>query len=345
MPVDYAEGFTLTDFGDYKILTVKNPWPEADVSYKYLLAEKDAEIPESLQYDQKITVPLKKVVVTSTTHIPALEILKEENSLVGFPGLDHISSEEMRKLIDEGEITELGKNEAINTEVLLDLQPDAVIGFSIDGTNKTFNTIQKSGIPVVYNGDWTETSPLGKAEWIKFFGAFYNKSEEAAAFFNNVSAAYEEAKKLAKNSSSQPTVISGAMYQDQWYLPSGDSWHAQFMEDANANYLYSDTEGSGSISLSFENVLEKAENADFWAGPAQFLTYEAMENASQHYREFDAFQKKNIYTFASETGVTGGVIFYELAPLRPDLVLKDLISIFHPELLPNYETTFYKPLQ
>ena len=345
MPVDYAEGFTLTDFGDYKILTVKNPWPEAEKTYRYLLAEENAEIPEGLEYDQRVGIPVKKIVVTSTTHIPSLEVLGEEKTLIGFPGLDYVSSEKTRKLINNGNITELGKNEAINTEVLLDLQPDAVIGFTIDGTNKTFNTIQKSGIPVVYNGDWTETSPLGKAEWIKFFGAFYNRSEEAASFFNKVSAAYEEAKKLAENSSTQPTVISGAMYQDQWYLPSGDSWHAQFMEDANANYLYSDTEGSGSISLSFENVLEKAENADFWAGPAQFLTYEEMENASQHYREFDAFQKKNIYTFASETGPTGGVIFYELAPLRPDLVLKDLISIFHPELLPNYETTFYKPLQ
>ncbi|WP_189604162.1 ABC transporter substrate-binding protein [Salinimicrobium marinum] len=345
IPVDYAKGFTLTDFGNYKILTVENPWPEADVSYRYLLAEKDAEIPKNIKYDQKITVPVEKVVVTSTTHIPSLEVLEEEQTLVGFPGLDYISSEETRKLINNGSVTELGKNEAINTEILLDLQPDVVIGFSLDGSNKTFNTIQKSGIPVVFNGDWTESSPLGKAEWIKFFGAFYNKSEEAAEFFKEVSAAYEDAKKLAENSSSQPTVISGAMYQDQWYLPAGDSWQAQFMEDANANYLYSDSRGSGSISLSFENVLEKAKDADFWAGPAQFLTYEEMENTSQHYREFDAFQKKNIYTFASATGTTGGVIFYELAPIRPDLVLKDLISIFHPELLPNYETTFYKPLQ
>lgn len=345
IPVDYAEGFSLTNYGSFKILTVENPWPEADVSYKYLLAEDNAEIPEGLQYDYRITVPVKKVIVTSTTHIPALEILGEENSLIGFPGLDYISSEKTRTLINRGQIAELGKNEAINTEVLLNLRPDVVIGFSVDGSNKALNTIQKSGIPVAFNGDWTESSPLGKAEWIKFFGAFYNKTKEATGFFNKITAAYEEAKELAENSSSQPTVISGAMYRDQWYLPAGNSWQAQFIEDANADYLYTDTSGNGSISLSFENVLEKAQNADFWVGPAQFQGYEEMANASRHYRKFGAFQKKNIYTFSSEKGETGGSIFFELAPLRPDLVLKDLISIFHPKVLPDYETTFYKPLR
>lgn len=345
VPIEYAEGFSLTDYGEYKILTVENPWPEAEKSYRYLLAEENAEIPNGLEYDQRVKIPVKKIVVTSTTHIPSLEILKEEHTLIGFPGLEYISSEKTRNLIRDGEVKELGQNESINTEVLLDLRPDVVIGFSIDGSNKTFKTIQNSGIPVVFNGDWTESSPLGKAEWIKFFGAFYNKSEEAAEFFDQVAAAYREAKELADKSDSQPTVIAGSMYKDQWYLPYGDSWHAQFIEDANADYLYSDTSGSGSMALSFETVLEKAQHADFWMGPAQFQAYEEMANDSQHYTQFEAFQNKNIYTFASEKGETGGVIFYELAPLRPDLVLKDLISIFHPDLLPDYETTFYKPLQ
>ncbi len=106
-----------------------------------------------------------------------------EQALVGFPGLDYISSEKTRKLITNGKIKELGKNETLNTEILLDLQPDVVIGFSIDGSNKSFNTIQKSGIPVVFNADWTESSPLGKAEWIKFFGAFFGKTDAVKCLF------------------------------------------------------------------------------------------------------------------------------------------------------------------
>lgn len=151
-----------------------------------MLVEEESKVPASIEYDHKIKIPLNKIVVTSTTHIPSLETIEEENTLIGFPGLDYISSEKTRERIGDGKITELGKNEAINTEVLISLQPEAVVGFAVSGTNKTFNTIEKSGIPVLFNGDWTEESPLGKAEWIKFFGALFNKTKEATLFFRKL---------------------------------------------------------------------------------------------------------------------------------------------------------------
>lgn len=345
IPVTYATGLEIVEFEEYTLITVANPWPGAEKSYRYLLYRESAKIPTNLTYDQKIKIPVENIVVTSTTHIPSLEILGVENKLTGFPGLDYISSEKTRKRITEGKVKELGKNEAINTETLLALKPDVVIAFSIDGSNKTFNTIQKSGIPVVFNSDWTESSPLGKAEWIKFFGAFFEKTEEAITFFNQIEQDYLNAKELAKNATQQPTVVAGAMYKDQWYLPAANSWQAIFLKDANAKYLFDNAQGTGSLSLSFESVLAQAANAEFWIGPAQFQSYQEMGNASKHYTRFRAFRNKKIYTFSSEKGETGGVIFYELAPNRPDLVLKDLISIFHPQLLPNYKTTFYKPLE
>ena len=343
--IKYASGLSIEEFEGFKIVTVENPWPGAEKAYRYLLTEENAKIPEDLQYDQKVKIPVRNVVVTSTTHIPALEILGVENRLTGFPGLDYISSEKTRKRITDGKIKELGKNEALNTEVLLDLKPDVVIGFSIDGSNKSLKTIQKSGIPVVFNADWTESSPLGKAEWIKFFGAFFGKIEAANAFFDRIENNYLEAKKLASKAKTEPTVLAGAMWKDQWYLPAGESWQASFIKDANANYIFANSEGSGSLSLSLESVLAKAAEADYWVGPAQFTSFEEMENASAHYSKFEAFKEKKVYTFSSQKGETGGVIFYELAPNRPDLVLKDLISIFHPDLLPDYQTTFYKPLE
>ena len=343
--IKYARGLSIVDFGKYVVITVKDPWPQANRSYKYLLAEADAEVPENVKFDQRIQVPVEKVVVTSTTHIPSLESLNAENTLVGFPGLEYISSEKTRKLIAADKITEVGKNEALNTETLLNLRPDVVIGFSIDGSNKSLNTLQKSGTPVVFNADWTEHSPLGKVEWIKFFGAFFGKTEAANAIFEQVEKNYLEAKALAQKAETRPSVMAGSMYKDQWYMPAGDSWQALFLEDANANYLFADSPGTGSLSLSLEAVLAQAANADFWVGPAQFTAYDEMEDASPHYRQFKAFKEENVFTFSSEKGETGGVIFYELAPNRPDLVLKDLISIFHPQLLPGYETTFYKPLE
>lgn len=345
IPVEYASGFHIEDFGDYHILTVENPWPGSEKAFRYLLYEEGASIPEGISADAKIKVPVERIVVTSTTHIPSLEALGVEKSLVGFPGLQYISSDNTRKRISEGKVLELGENEALNTEILLSLDPDLVVAFAVDGSNRTLNTISKSGIPVVYNSDWTEDSPLGKAEWIKFFGAFFQKNEEAATYFEEVEEAYLDARDLAKQAKETPTALAGSMFKDQWFLPTGKSWHGQFFKDANARYLYEDTKGGGSLALSFEAVLAKAKAADFWIGPAQFQSYEEMTAASPHYAEFSAFQEKQIYTFSSEKGETGGVLFYEMAPNRPDLVLMDLISIFHPELLPDYETTFYKPLQ
>lgn len=344
IPIDYASGLSITQFEDYTIVEVKNPWPKAERSYRYLLAEENADVPKHIQFDEHIKIPVEKMVVTSTTHIPSLETLGEEQTLVGFPGLDFISSAKTRNLISEGKVRELGKNEKLNTESLLEIAPDVVIAFSIDGSNKSLNTIQKSEIPVVFNSDWTESSPLGKAEWIKFFGAFYGKIPQAVAAFEAVEKNYLEAKELAKKAKNKPTVLAGSMFKDQWYLPAGESWNAKFFEDANADYLFKTTEGTGSLSLSFESVLAKGKDADFWIGPAQFTSYSEMKEASPHYNQFEAFQNRNVFTFSSQKGETGGVIFYELAPNRPDLVLKDLISIFHPELLPEYRTTFYKPL-
>ncbi|PTX43294.1 iron complex transport system substrate-binding protein [Christiangramia gaetbulicola] len=344
LEIEDAKGFSITKFDNYSIIKVNTPWPDAQDPFIYLLKEKDAEIHENLKYDQVVEVPVENIVVTSTTHIPALEALHEEKTLKGFPGLNYISSEKTRKLIDNGEISELGQNENINTEVLIELSPDVVIGFAIDASNKSFETIQKTGIPVIYNGDWTEQSPLGKAEWIKFFGALYGKKQKAKEIFNKIKSEYLAAKELAKTAEAKPKVISGSMFNDKWYMPYGNSWQAQILEDANSNYLYSDTQGDGSLSLAFESVLENAEDAEFWMSSGQFTSYEQLFNESEHYKRFKAVKDRNVYSVSLAQGETGGILYYELGPQRPDLILKDHIAIFHPELLKDYELVFYKPL-
>lgn len=345
LKIENAKGFSITTYDDYSILQVTTPWPDAKETFTYLLAKKNATLPDDLEYDQKVIIPVEKIVVTSTTHIPALEALQLENKLVGFPGLHYISSERTRDLIKRGKITELGQNESINTEVLINLSPDLVIGFAINAANKSFETIQKTGIPVIYNGDWTETTPLGKAEWIKFFGALFDKNEEATEIFNTIKSEYIAAKKLAESSNHKPSVIAGSMFKDKWYMPYGNSWQAQFMKDAQANYLYSDTNGDGSIALSFESVLDKAKDAEFWVSSGQFTSYDELLENSPHYSMFKAVEDRKVYSVSLAKGETGGIIFYELGPQRPDLILKDLISIFHPDLLQSHEPVFYQPLR
>lgn len=343
----YAEVFSVSYKDNYKVLTISRPWPEANKGYKYLIASKEVlskmTFPKDY-YDGVITNKIDKIVVTSTTHIPALELLGVEQKLIGFPGTDYISSEKTRKRIDEGKVRELGKNEGINTEVLLELNPDVVIGFGVDGVNKTFETIKKAGIPVMYNGDWVESSALAKAEWIKFFGVLFNKEKEADSIFNQIETDYLAAKAIAKKAKHQPTVLSGAMHKEVWYLPNGSSPEAQFLKDANVNYLWSNTSGNGSLALSFEVVLDKAKDANIWLSPSYYTSFDHLEKANTLYTNFSAFKNQSIYTFSNTTGAKGGVLYYELGTARPDLVLKDIIKVCHPELLENYTPYFFKRL-
>lgn len=347
--IKYAKGFSVKDYGTYKILEIKKPWPQSEKEYHFALLKDNYDvdfwIKEQQRFDNTIRLPVKKIVVTSTTHIPALELLDVGRTLIGFPGTDFISSKTIRQQIHKGNIRELGKNESLNTEVLLELNPEVVIGFGIDGNNRSLETIKKSGIPVILNGDWVEGSPLAKAEWIKFFGALYNKEKEADSIFNRIEKDYLNAKKLALNTHNNPTVLSGAMHNDIWYLPNGTSTEGQLLKDANVNYLWQDAQGTGSLKLSFESVFVKAKNANIWLSPSNYSNLKNLKNGNENHAMFKAFKNKNIYSFTNTKGASGGVLYYELGMTRPDLVLKDIIKICHPELLENYKLHFFKPLK
>jgi iron complex transport system substrate-binding protein len=347
--INYAKGFSIEkSVSGITIIKVFSPWPNAEEAFTYALVPKELKIVPKLNkkdFDAIINVPVERIIATSTTHIPALENLGVIDKLVGFPDTRYISSEVTRKKIDTGKITDLGNNESINTEMAINLNPDLVIGFSINSQNRAYETLQSSNIPVVYNGDWTEETPLGKAEWIKFFAPFFSLEEKAEDIFRTTETNYLAAKVLAMKATNKPTVLSGALYKDVWYLPGGKSWAASFINDANADYLWSDTNATGSLSLSLESVLSKAGNASFWVSPSQFISYNELNKASRHYSQFKAYKEKRIFTFANTKGESGGLLFYELGPARPDLILKDLIYIFHPELLPEHQLFFFKPLQ
>ncbi|NLP58743.1 ABC transporter substrate-binding protein [Lutibacter sp. B1] len=339
--IKYAKGFDIQYNEDYKKLIIKTPYQNAENTFEYILTNSDSVIDKSRKI---IKTPINSIVVTSTTHIPMLELLHVENKLVGYPNTDYISSKKTRELINSGKIMELGNEENINTEVLLNLQPDTVIGFSINSNNKMLENIDKLGIPVIYNGDWLEETPLGRAEWIKFFGILFNKEKEADSIFNAIEKNYFEAKNIALKATNKPTVISGGLFKDIWNLPAGDSFEAAFLNDANTNYLWKNSNGKGSLSLNIENVFEKGKDADIWLSPSFYTSLKQLENANDIYPKFKAFKNKNIYSFVNNQGEKGGIIYFELAPSRPDLVLKDIIKIAHPELLEDYNFTFYQKL-
>ncbi len=343
--VQYAKGFSIQKHKGFSILKVSNPWPKANKTYTYILKQKSATIPDSLKNNMVITVPISTIVVTSTTHIPSLEMLGKENTLVGFPNLNYISSKKVRKNIDNKKVAELGNNQELNIEKIIDLNPSVIVSYGIDNHNPTLDNLQKSGLKVLLNGDWNEETPLGKAEWIKFFGALFGKEKQAEKIFDLIAINYIKTKAIASKTTTKPTAFSGSMFQDVWYMPKGNSWGSLILKDANCNYLWQNTSGTGSLNLSFESVLERAQKATFWIGPGQFNTLTEIETANKHYTKFEAFTNKKVFSFSSKKGKTGGILYYELAPNRPDLVLKDIVKITHPELLPGYKPFFFEKLQ
>lgn len=338
--IKYAKGFDIQHFKGYTKLTVKAPYQNSTETFEFILTSN-----KSNSDLNTIQIPINSIVVTSTTHIPYLELLQAENKLVGFPNTNFISSEKTRKLINQNLVKELGHPENLNMETLLELNPNVVVGFSIGRNNKIFNTIEKMGIPVVFNGDWLEETPLGRAEWIKFFGALFDKQKKADSIFNVIEKNYLEAIQIAKKSKSKPSIVSGGLYKDVWYLPAGESFEAAFLNDANTNYLWSTSKGKGSLALNVENVFLKGKDAQIWISPSFHYSLDNIKDTNAIYSKFKAFQTGSIYSYFNRKGETGGILYFELSPTRPDLVLKDIIKIAHPELLPEYQFTFYEKLK
>ena len=343
--IKYAQGFDIINSKDQKKLVIRSPYIGASDNYEYILKNGN-DNDQSNKHINDIITPIRKIVVTSTTHIPMLELLGQEKALVGFQNTDYISSPKTRERIEAGFVKELGNEALLNTEILLELRPDAVIGFAMGDMNKTYNLIEKHGIPVIINGDWREETPLGRAEWIKFFGVLFNKERLADSIFNAIEIDYLAAKGIAKENTKYPSILSGAiMRNDIWSLPAGESFVSQFLLDANVNYLWKDSKGKGSLQLSFESVLDKAQHADYWIAPGYFSSKAQLLENNPHYKNFAAFKNNNIYTASTKRGVKGGVVYYELGPTRPDLILQDLIKITNPELLPNYTLTFFEQMK
>jgi len=345
LKMKYADGFTVTDLGTSKLVEVKYPFQGATAGYKYLLVQKGEETPEHDAQTIVITIPLESIVCTSTTHIPLLDYLKETDKLTGFPTTDYISSAPMRKRIDAGKVTDLGMDKGMNLEQLRVLKPSLVMGYQMNNTLGQLKKIQESGIPVVVNAEYLEKHPLGRAEWIKFMALFFNKEALADSIFKSIETEYLTTQAMVSNIPDKPAVMSGVVYGDSWFLPGGQNYAAKLLTDAGCNYLWQQDTSNGFLELSFESVYEKAKEADLWIGVGSFKSLAEIKASEERYTKFRPFLKGEVYTYNSRKGAKGGSEFLELGYLRPDIILKDLVRIAHPESLPGYDLYFYEKLR
>ncbi len=342
--IKYATGFSIENYKTHKKIVINSPWPDAKYEFTYILYPKGSTKPTGYNNATFIAVPIEKTIITSTTDIPIMEYLNIENKLVGFPHTDYISSAKTRALVDKGIIQDVGNEQSLNTELVLELAPELVIGFSATGSIKAYDLIQKTKIPVVMNGSWMEQHPLGRAEWIKFIAAFYTKESKAKEVFDTIEMEYNKAKNIAHQANSIPKVMFGTEYRDVWYVPGGTSYMGKLLADANTNYVWKKEQKTGSIHLNFETVLDKAQQVDYWLGAINATSLDELLKINNKYELFQSFKNESVYSSSLVKGKTGGTLFYELGSIHPDLILKDLIKITHPELLTNYKLSFFKKL-
>ncbi len=190
--IHYAEGFTVQYQGKNKLVQVKYPFQGATSGYKYLLVQKGGPIAKHDPDVKVISIPLTSIACTSTSHIPLLDYLGESEKLTGFPSTDYISSQKIRRRIEDGYVKDLGRADGMNLEQLAILKPGMVMGYSMSSDYGQFKKIEELNIPVVINAEYLEKHPLGRAEWIKFMALFFNKEHEADSIFRGIEKSYLE---------------------------------------------------------------------------------------------------------------------------------------------------------
>jgi iron complex transport system substrate-binding protein len=209
-----------------------------------------------------------------------------------------------------------------------------------------FKSIEDLGTPVVMNAEYLEEHPLGRAEWIKYMALFFNKQKMADSVFTAIEENYLQTKAKADQLTGvKPTVLSGIVYGDAWFMPAGQNYAAKLLRDAGFNYLWSDDSTTGFLQLPFELVYGKASQADYWIGVGSFKTLVEITSSDKRYGTFSAFQNKKVFTYNARIGAKGGSEFLELGYLRPDIILQDLVKIAHPQLLSDSTLFFHKKLE
>lgn len=333
----YATGFKIDYFPHYKRVTLLNPWQKGSVlATYYLVTDKNTQTPDA---SQTVRIPLTKLAVTSCTHFEFLALLNELHTVTGVCTPELIYNETIATAYAQGKLTTLGDAFNTNIERLLILQPDALMIASYNQQDDNAKQLAKSRIPLLFNNEWTEQSLLGRAEWIKFVAAFYNKEAEACQLFDAMAERYNVAKQVAQAAQEKPTVLAGGNFKGTWYMPGGQSYMGRLFVDAGADYFYANDTTTGSLPLNFETVLNQFSDADIWLN-APVATLSELINMDERHKLFTSAQRGEVYGFWARTKPSGANDFWESAIVHPDLVLKDVIWALHPKLLPDYTPTY-----
>ena len=319
---------------------IKNPWDSTSLLASYILVADGAEAPELDADVQAIRVPVKSLVVYTSVHAGALKELGKIDAVTGVADAQFYKIPEIVEGLKSSAIVDVGKIDAPVAERIIDLNPDAIMLSLYQGMN--LNSVKNLNIPLLQMVDNMETTPLGRAEWIKFLGELTGNRAQADSIFESVENEYMTIKAKAQAAQSRnPKVLVENMYQGVWYVSGGASYQATMIKDAGGDYAWADDKSTGSLFLSFEQVFDKAHDADVWLLKVydQELSKDAMQAMDSRNMLFDAVNNAGVYY--SNTAESN---LFEEFPFHPELMLKDYIEIFHPEVFEDFTPRYFKQM-
>ncbi len=327
----YAEFFRIDYFEHYKKITIINPWDKQIINFEYFIATDSTKLPVSTKSNSfQIQQTPKSTVALSSPMVGMLNTLEMGYLIKGLTDPELIYDSLTAAKVASGEIKNIGKSIQINMEKLMMLNPDIIIGSGWNQMSADYKKMIKLKMTPVFMYDWQEMHPLGKAEWMILLAAFFNEENKAKQIFNKIEHRYNTMKE-SLSGKTRPSVFNGSEYQGIWYSAGGNSYLSQLYIDAGANYLMKNDSSQGSIKLDFEVLMDKAANTSIWMYTGVVSQSHTALFHSPKYRNFNAVKKHQIYSYHKRMRNNGANDYWETGGLRPDLVLQDLIRIFHQE--------------
>jgi cobalamin transport system substrate-binding protein len=347
----YAEQIAVEYFSHYKVVTIKKPWTGADRGERNLLLLCGTPRPPGWDGVPVLEIPARTLVTTSTTELPHVVRLGLVDRLVGHDELDWVTSPEIRRRIDAGKLLEVGGGPGLNVELVLEAAPDLLLSDSLgDPEVDLLGKLREAQVPVALAPSFLETSPLGRAEWIKHTALFFDRERRAEEVFSAVAKRYEELAAKVRRAFAdapgrkRPTVLTNGPIGDTWWTPGGRSYLALLVADAGGDYLWSSEPSTGSVPLDLESVYERAVDAEVWIQPGSWHSLEEIRAVDARLADFAAFRNRRVYNYDRRLTELGGNDYWENGTARPDQVLADLVHILHPDLLPEHELIYHRRL-
>ena len=344
----YASRFSIRDMGDFRILRVIDPWQQSKANtFTYILGDSPDPVPDSLHVYPFIKIPVQRVVTMSTTHVAMISQLGRSSTIRGVSGTGLIYDQEVRGAIEAGLVRDVGHDMTLNYETIVDIDPDVLFIYGVESSvRNTAARLQEMGIHVVFCAEYLERHPLGKAEWIRFFAQFYGLDEQARGFFGTVDSAYRVLSCRAGKAGKQPRILTGFPWKDTWYVAGGESYASRLIADAGGEYLWKENPSAEAIPLGLESVYARAVTADIWINPGIARQLDELTAYDDRFGGLPVVETGMVFNNdARLAGSGGGNDYWESGTVRPDLVLADLISVFHPDLLPDHTLCYYRKLK